>query len=494
LTLGATHTSAAGRRKQQDDKRRIMNARIRKHENIRMANRDHPVFLSAKLRQQIQRLLKGDAVLSSNDPAEDDNDDGNNDAVLNTYDSDKQAYVEERLHQEGFTKRQARTAFEKQNNSNATTTTTTTTTNSGDSEDQWDQLYDDCLQWLCIHLDEDQLPEGFDPRGQTLEVVGGKKKTNTTTTTISQEGRQLVQTYGVSEADARWLLSKQKDNTTTTTTTTTTTKEEVLWKRLCELAEFSDPSEDGGTESDTNQQVVQEETEALEAIFPSDCSMTTNNDGTSTIVVKTPEEFTLTIVIALGKYPSSFPLRVLVSGNWPKRLFGVGFHVELIKFMATLTPGEPMIFELYGQMQQLLQAPEEIPDLYLSSSSSSSAPQAAATRPPGQTKTSDEEIRKRAAPRAVKKQKRPRQRSVFWSTLPKNTSPAIPFTKSISKAIERQRNSLPAKSARSDFISILRGAEQVSIVLVPKYFGQREFKCQPPLYSKTNRRIFSPLG
>ena len=111
LTLGSTFTSHADRRKQQEEKKRQRNARIRKHEAIRMANRNHPVFLSATLRQQIQRLLKGDIHLVLEDDADESN-------QLEPYQSDRQGYVEERLHQEGFTKRQARKAFEEQSKTN----------------------------------------------------------------------------------------------------------------------------------------------------------------------------------------------------------------------------------------------------------------------------------------------------------------------------------------------------------------------------------------
>ena len=34
-----------------------------------------------------------------------------------------------------------------------------------------ERVYEDALQYLCIHLKEDQLPVGFDPLGGTLDVI-----------------------------------------------------------------------------------------------------------------------------------------------------------------------------------------------------------------------------------------------------------------------------------------------------------------------------------
>ncbi|CAN0454145.1 unnamed protein product, partial [Discosporangium mesarthrocarpum] len=30
---------------------------------------------------------------------------------------------------------------------------------------------DTLLEWLCLHLEETELPTGFDPRGRMLDVV-----------------------------------------------------------------------------------------------------------------------------------------------------------------------------------------------------------------------------------------------------------------------------------------------------------------------------------
>ena len=497
LQLATSHISSADRKRQQQQKRQLMNARIRKHEAIRMANRDHPVFLSAKLRQQIQNLLKGDNAIDLNDNGDDDE----NDPTLQSFDTNQQAYVEERLHHEGFTKRQARTAYEKTivgggGSSNST--------NYEDDETKWEQLYDDCLQWLCIHLDEDQLPEGFDPRGETLEIVGGKKASspserregvkknrNEEEEELSPHGQALMKKYGLTSADTRWLLQQQQ--------LSSQNEDEILWKRISQLAEYHPTSSNNPTtskaEMEINQQTLEEEMEALDAIFTSECCSVTpmennTNDNTelssSKIVINTPEDLIMTIILTNGKYPSVFPQQVLISSasgtSWPNSSFvGIGLHVELLKFIAQLTPGEPMIFEIYGQMQQLIQCPEEIPGIPLSPSSPELASKvtgntvvageigdAQKTQIAASTKTAkrlSSSSSRRDHSDISRQPRRPRQRNVFWSTLPINTPKAIAFNKNVNKTIQNQRHSLPASTARADFITILRNAEQVSIFL-----------------------------
>ena len=107
--------------------------------------------------ERIKRLLRGEVIQQWEDNlAEDENDDDD-------LDNDLKVYVVERLHSEGFSKTQAKTSFAQFRNSKLPEL----------GKEQWDSVYDECLQWLCIRsLDEDeQLLEGFDPRGRTLEVI-----------------------------------------------------------------------------------------------------------------------------------------------------------------------------------------------------------------------------------------------------------------------------------------------------------------------------------
>lgn len=41
----------------------------------------------------------------------------------------------------------------------------------GTAGDTLGQRVDALLEWLCLHLEEDELPKGFDPRGRNLDVI-----------------------------------------------------------------------------------------------------------------------------------------------------------------------------------------------------------------------------------------------------------------------------------------------------------------------------------
>lgn len=460
LSLATTFTSAAERRKQADARRMERNARIRKHEAVRMANRDHPVFLSAKLRSQIQRLLRGDDDAQNGNMEDDDGDGGETDAIaLDTFESDLQAYVEERLHHEGFTQRQARTAFE----------TNKKDTFAALDEEEWEHVYEDCLQWLCVHLDEDHLPEGFDPRGATLEIVApsqtkasrngnGNSSSNNNNQSapgaagdVASGAALVAERFGISVRDARWLQEEQKEQGEKN-------KEEIFWDRTCQIAGVTLDGPSTDADDDNNDSMAQEEFEAIEAIFPDECKKYANGqNGATTIVIQLSDG--INILFTFHKsYPSIFPTQVLFLGKWTSPV-GVAFHVEIAKFLSSLTLGEPMLFEIYGHAMTLLESLDELPKgLSLSSpsspepesqSSSAKAPEIATSTPTFGATTSS---RATESTRTAAK-KRPRARGTFWSLPPNKTTPAKAF--GWSKSMELQRKSLPAWKARGEFLSIL---------------------------------------
>ena len=180
---------------------------------------------------------------------------------------------------------------------------------------------------------------------------------------------------------------------------------------------------------------------------------------------------------ANGSYPSTLPQRVLLSGDWPSSI-GVVVHVEIRKFLSTLNLGEPMVFEIYGQIQQLLQSADELEPLSLrgalgqSSPLSSSSVAVAQSKHPettraNKTTTTDkpkpkDDSKKRKPSRQHVKLKRPTERSSFWSVLPEQSPPAEAFPK-ISKSLEDCRKALPAAKARADFLAAMKEAEKVSL-------------------------------
>ncbi|CAN0404510.1 unnamed protein product, partial [Hapterophycus canaliculatus] len=41
----------------------------------------------------------------------------------------------------------------------------------GEEGETLGQRADALLEWLCLHLEEEELPKGFDPRGRNLDVI-----------------------------------------------------------------------------------------------------------------------------------------------------------------------------------------------------------------------------------------------------------------------------------------------------------------------------------
>ncbi len=152
------YVSLKEKQKQKDDKRKERNAKIRRHEAVRQANRDVQVFMSAQVRKQIESLLRGDAdvdllkaLASEDDSSEmklDENDEG--DVVM--------IYVVQRLVHEGFSSSQAKAGYSAVLKNPSISLQSST---NADEDEYMDLFYEECLQWLCVHLNEDQLPEGF---------------------------------------------------------------------------------------------------------------------------------------------------------------------------------------------------------------------------------------------------------------------------------------------------------------------------------------------
>ena len=135
-----------------------------------------------------------------------------------------------------------------------------------------------------------------------------------------------------------------------------------------------------------------------------------------------------------------------------------------------------MLFEIYGQMQLLLQTLDELEDLSLSSDNQEKGqPKSLATE-----KEDSESDRQQEKPKRQKKPfhkafKRPRARGQFWSTPPEKTPPATSFP-TISKTLKDCRSELPAGKARSDFLKCMEEADQSSrVVLVTGDTGCGKF-------------------
>jgi hypothetical protein len=444
-----------------------------------MANKDAQVFMSAQIRKQIESFLRGDAdeelmkalALEGDGSDEgldnDDDDDDDDDDIV-------KIYVVERLSHEGFSKSQAKTSYiaTLKNPSPALQ-------NARSDEDQFmDKVYEECLQWLCVHLNEDQLPEGFDPRGRTLDVLLPAKKSSKNDTkekvTVPKEVKDLAQTYGLSIPEATLLSASSNNNSLDTRS--------LLWKALLAAADMNDDTDDNNNlsseEIEFNEQIVKDEIEVLQSMFVMDEDFTMKSDGKMVELcinlpsMDDPESVekmkVLHILYEQGRYPHVYP-QVFVTGNW-KEGSGTSTHINLTKFLSTLSKDEPMVFELYGEVQQLLDGNdtvEAVTESMLIPHLEGGKEYLANNAPKQSTKKTNTKADKSSLfqKKTASMHRRPREKSFFWSKKPKQTPSATAFPK-ISTLMENTRKRLPAAKARSEFLSVMKKAEENNGVIL----------------------------
>ena len=505
LALSKSYSTVSERRRQMDEKRRLRNARIAKHEAVRTANRDHQVYMSAGVRKRIETLLRGDytAALALGDDEEDDDESNNNgDEDARDEEGDEvRAYVLQRLGHEGFTSRQAKTAY-----GETVKNGSSSDLGKGDVDERMDSVYEECLQWLCIHLNEDQLPEGFDPRGRTLDVVVAgttKKKSGSgskqngvsgaggeSSSAVAKNVAEFASKYGITDDESECILKSAGGNVDKA--------KMVLWTALNKAANVELQLNVQPSNEEFNE-ILEEEIEALQAIFPTDectikreSSLDAGSESTR-IQIAFPSDdgwkMQLEVLIFDNQYPHAHPT-VFVSGNWRNRGtgnvklprgVGTAVHIELVKFMSTLSLGDPMVYELYGFVQGILPSLPDGLSTPISSGSESlllahleggktigKAKSSSNAQTGGSSAATGDKSRKKKADKSGKRppaQRRPREKSFFWSKTPKQTPPAIAFPK-LSVSIDKARKGLPAAKAREEFLSIMKKAENTGRVVL----------------------------
>lgn len=481
LVSAKNFSSLHEKRKQTEEKRKARNAKIRRHEATRMANRDVQVFMSAQIRKQIEILLRGDADLDllkalTEEKGMDEEDLDNEEEEDVTY-----VYVLKRLVHEGFTKNQAKAGFTavKKDPSAALKSMS-------ESEDEYmDKFYEESLQWLCVHLDEDQLPEGFDPRGRTLDVVKPKAfKTNKLSANqgqqdsgqnsqVSKEVQSIVQKFGVSLEEASCLKSSGKN------------VQQEFWNALCQLntidsSEFCFGKDLESGDFEQNRSIVEEETELLRAMFPEeeDLQISKNVDSAQRSIVdlKIPfqamdeKKYTIFIQYYDGHYPAKHPM-VFIHGEWDNFTPGKGtfVHSEIIKQMKEIPVHEPMVFEIFNFIQEILQNDVERsikngPESLLLPFVEGGDKFQIKTNSKVEKVTVQSKRPKRISPRLSFKPRK-RVKSFFWSKKPHETPVATAFPK-LRSDIKVARERLPAAKARSQFLQIMHDAEKKDRVVL----------------------------
>ena len=490
-------TSGADQLRLREEQRQKRNARIHRHDAIRLANQNQPVFMSVRLREQIEVLLRSSAkdsdgnvvgltltdALDEGEFSDADNDDDDDENV-----DDVQAYVNHRLHSEGFTKRQARTAYQ-----TWSSTETIADKQYLENEDNWDNVYEQCLQWLLVHLNEKQLPEGFDPRGGTLDIIvpvtaaaESEVSSFKTSEYSSNDDRaaaahhtDLAAQLGISVKEAKLMCYSSSQKSAKSPL-------DVFWQTIQVAANSSaltvtgaealHPDPDVGQKAEEAvlaEELMQEEFEALTAIFEDGCKIDNSNNGVT--VVRLPLEggnLNLEVVLRDRLYPYAPPSRVIVSGQpWPNQM-GVTLHVALYQFLQDLPLGEPMIYALHSRVQDLLLlTPDGLGTESLvpffgdwgdhDGDNNSRVAQVAPCSSNALTAQVDAPGSKCAASTSAKPQRRQRARGRnFWSLPPKETPPAKAIP-AVNASMRRIREALPAAKMKDEFLTVLSRAVSV---------------------------------
>jgi len=488
--------------------KREVQARIRKHEAIRNANKPVEVFMSARFKKRIECLLSGDVFEEDVDLDEGEEDD--EDVVMFNDEDDNvlQSYVHQRLVHEGFNTRHVTKAYrevmKKKNGSSS---------NDGNDDQMMDKTYEEVLQYLCIHLKEHQLPIGrFDPQEGQLDVVGGKKKKKQPSDNGKDKEKsdigggggydanilQFAQYFGLTPREAFAIYSSDKAAFTSSTTESSeesTTYKRAFWKVIANAASlpedrmcFTSTTAISDEDRQMNEEAAANECEALEAIFEEGEFSILREATSTTITIALPfgddTKLSLEVHYISGLYPSLHPQVLITSGildgkgNNKKYQFGGNLHLKVAQYMKDMNPGQEVIFELFGHVQSLLQEEED------SSTSSSSADNDVSDllsclkldgdsrRSNGtsqsQSDTSDQtkkQQRQATAGQGQKKKhkskpmRRPRERSTFWNTPPSMTPPAEAYPR-LSPSLARARSNLPAAKAKGEFLSLLSDANK----------------------------------
>jgi HrpA-like RNA helicase len=445
LVSATTFTSTAERRKQKDEQRRQRNARIRHHEAVRLANLPHRVFMSAVVRRQIEALLRGEeiSVQSMNDEEEEDG--GDEQEEDEGTGDDVGAYVLQRLVHEGFSKKQARRAMRATREDNK---------NTAIGEEDWDDRYESCLQWLLIHLNEDQLPEGLDPRGTMLDVIAAPKKA------VSKDHDTFAKLYNVSTNDAAAVAKKAAE--------CGKTMDAVFWETLIErsgVARFrqAEPEIDQAA----NLELLNEEIEAVKAIYDSACTIDRSESSTSFTVELPGTKLRLHVIVSNGAYPVIWPSQVLVSGEWPAFIpVGVALHVAIIDFISeNLLAGELFVLAIFGHVQELLDRIDELPETTLQTDHQSTMIEVAGASAMEVFDNKSNTSKSGAFAESSLSRRRPRERSKFWSVPPNKTVSATAFPK-ISILLDKTRKALPAAAARNEFLTKLDNCSEAGSVML----------------------------
>lgn len=381
LELANRFVSQAEREKQRAAVNASKKQRQRQRENIEDANKDHPVLLSSEFRQKIEELLR----------QHDETDDSDSPPVTET--------LRIQLSQAGFAERQIDLAR-------------------GES-------FEECVQYLVVRLPEDELPESYDPRGQTLDVVVAP---GTSAVTLLR--------YGISKPEASRVMKIQRERKDDASLF------DVMWSMLCELTGYVNPETVPTREQKiTAIEMLDEELETLKAIYDNDVAIEEFPGGLVQITIANQVE----LMVKKGHYPVTAHFeRVLV------RDAATALYVSVIEELKNTPLGEMMMYALYATIQDLLADLDTLPRRSLLDYIGNEP-----SRPLPITSNVNGSAKRRST-----RSRRPRSKyPSFWSLSPTKAQPAGPP----SGAMSNIRRQLPAATSRDSFLLAVRNNRVVLI-------------------------------
>lgn len=340
LIAASNYVSHVDRRKQQEISRQARRQRERRKEAQDLANKNHTVFMSPKLRKEIEAFLRLNPIYNYEGECYATNEINEDQRNILTF-----------LEKLGFERDVAMKSYQ-----------AVYSTMSDKSEEA--SLKELCLQWLCIHLEEEELPDGIDPRGRTLEVITNKVDESLIKDEEEKQKQNISEEFGTNSAETRMLSALLKQNKSMFENSQYFVRN-VIVNALLNSIGCSNVDNNVSTLSsytfEQNMEILKEETESLGLIFGNDCVFKSYEHSDNQVLASLNLENieigcsqTLDILIDVGLYPSNSPRYALICGKW-KSEYGMFLNQKLLSFILSIPRDEPMIYSIYMQALDIIQ-------------------------------------------------------------------------------------------------------------------------------------------
>jgi len=421
LQTSSTFTSTSERKAFQLSKKKEINERVRKRENREKANKDYEVFMSKGMRRLVESVLRGDDFVDPLDEESESSSSSFDDAVIQQ--------IADNLVFKNFDPAVSRKAAK-----------IVSAKAPIPSRTDVDFLSEQAFQWLCVNLDDDDLPDGVDPRGGTLDVVAGSlpvpppKNSNP----YSYPNQNPNPTKMDSLSDAMAFFSSH-----------------------CSISTINNNTPETGQDEDVAPAV--EELESLYAIFGKDrIKNAALPDRTIhlTITLELPHHF-LQVYYSPTAYPhTTLPICLLDSKKGVSDELQEVFLNELYGNVLDRESGDVCLYDAYVCANEVAVRPlEEVAEVVAVTRAQQVQSQ---SEPQSQINSQTHSSPKPKHKVKPKPKQRP-SRSPFFSMSPTSFPPCTPFPPS---QLHKQRSNLPASKAKKEFLDLMNGNKNLMQVIL----------------------------